>query len=129
LKGLVVAPELHVRQKADGCLVAGADFGGMDPGVDAEAAADELFAKVQQFLKGGEALKRARLSVGYRPLPRDGRPAIGMIPSVAGLYLCVSHSGITLAPALAAFGASEILGQGRHGLLGPFSPNRLVSVI
>lgn len=125
LKGLVMAPELHMRQTPEGRIVAGTDFGGTDPGDNPQAAADELFAKVQASLTGGDALKLSHYTVGFRPTPPDGVSAIGAVPGLDGLYLCVTHSGITLAPALGAFGAAEILGQGRNPLLQPFAPDRL----
>lgn len=127
LRGLVMAPELHVRQTADGRLVAGTDFGGTDPGDNPQAAADELFTKLKAFLQHGDTLQLEQFTVGYRPTPRDGVSAIGAIPAIEGLYLCLTHSGITLAPALGSFGAAEIMGQGRHPLLAPFSPGRLLS--
>ena len=37
LNGLVIGDVAHVRQTADGRIVAGADFGGAEPGADAEA--------------------------------------------------------------------------------------------
>lgn len=127
LKGLVMAPELHVRQTAEGRLVAGTDFSGTDPGENPRHAAELLFSKVQAFLAGGEVLKLERHTVGYRPTPRDGVPAVGPVPGLEGLYLCVTHSGVTLAPALGAFAAAEITGQGRNALLAPFAPDRLLS--
>lgn len=127
LNGLVMAPELHVRQTAEGRLVAGSDFAGTDPGDNPKRAAEELFAKVQAFVGGGEVLTLERFTVGYRPTPRDGVSAIGAVPGLEGLYLCVTHSGVTLAPALGAFAAAEITGQGRNALLAPFAPDRLLS--
>jgi glycine/D-amino acid oxidase-like deaminating enzyme len=35
---------------------------------------------------------------GVRPLPKDGKPYLGPVKRVPGLYIAVSHSGITLAP-------------------------------
>lgn len=35
---------------------------------------------------------------GVRPLPRDGKPYLGPVRRVPGLYIATSHSGITLAP-------------------------------
>lgn len=127
LNGLVMAPELHVRQTAEGRLVAGSDFTGTDPGDNPRKAAEELFAKVQAFVGGGEVLSMERFTVGYRPTPRDGVSAIGAVPGLEGLYLCVTHSGVTLAPALGAYAAAEITGQGRDELLAPFAPDRLLS--
>jgi glycine/D-amino acid oxidase-like deaminating enzyme len=126
LNGLVMAPRLHVRQTAEGRLVAGTDFGGTDPGENPEAAAVELFQALQAFLTGGEELRLSHHTIGYRPTPRDGVSAIGRIPGLAGLYVCCSHSGVTLAPALGALGAADILGGETPALIAPFKPDRLL---
>ena len=126
LQGLVMSPRLHVRQTAEGQLVAGSDFGGMEPGDDPAGAAQRLFGEMQKFLKGGRDFKFGRYSIGYRPTPRDGVSAIGRVSGIDGVYLCVSHSGITLAPVLGALGAQEILTGKRDDLLLPFGPERLL---
>ncbi|NMD08343.1 MAG: FAD-binding oxidoreductase, partial [Phyllobacteriaceae bacterium] len=89
LNGLVMAPELHVRQTAEGRLVAGTDFTGADPGNEPQRTADELFAKLQSFIAGGELLTLETYTVGHRPTPHDGVSAIGFLPSLESLYLCV----------------------------------------
>jgi glycine/D-amino acid oxidase-like deaminating enzyme len=124
LNGLLLAPELHLRQTTQGRLVAGSDFGGMDPGTDAEGAAGELFGKVRRFVKGGDTLELDFFTVGYRPTPRDGFPIIGSVAGIEGLYLAVSHSGITLAPALGLFAATEILRDEQEALLAPYRLSR-----
>lgn len=122
LNGLVMSPSMHVRQLANGSLLAGADFGGSDPGRDALATATAVFAGLQRLLKKGEALVYDRYQIGYRPMPADGFPILG--PARPGLYLAMTHSGITLAPLLGRFGAAEILGAGRDPLLAPYGWGR-----
>ncbi|AYD02267.1 FAD-binding oxidoreductase [Neorhizobium sp. NCHU2750] len=124
LNGLVIAPELHLRQTAEGRIVAGSDFGGTDPGTDPDAAADELFSKVKSFLKGGENLELDFHTTGYRPTPKDGFPIVGRVAGRDGLYLAVTHSGITLAPALGLFAAREILDGEDEALLAPYRLQR-----
>jgi glycine/D-amino acid oxidase-like deaminating enzyme len=124
LNGLVMAPELHMRQRADGCLLAGADFGGTDPGVDPDGAAAALFAATQRMLRSGGSLAFDRYTLGYRPLPADGLPIIGHAEQVAGLYIAAMHSGITLAPAGGRFAAAEIIGGERDPLLAAYAPGR-----
>jgi glycine/D-amino acid oxidase-like deaminating enzyme len=124
INGLIIAPELHLRQTAEGRLVAGTDFGGMDPGTDPDGAAAELFAKVKTFVKDGESLEMDFYTVGYRPTPEDGFPIVGRADGVKGLYLAVTHSGITLAPALGLFAAREILDGEREPLLAPYRLSR-----
>ncbi|KQQ34722.1 D-amino acid oxidase [Rhizobium sp. Leaf306] len=129
LNGLVIAPELHVRQTADGRLVAGTDFGGMDPGTDPDGAAEELFGKLKRFAKGGDSLVMDFYTVGYRPMPKDGFPIIGRAEdqtgqTLPGLYIAVTHSGITLAPAIGLFAATEILEGAQEPLLAPYRLSR-----
>jgi glycine/D-amino acid oxidase-like deaminating enzyme len=124
INGLVIAPELHLRQTAEGRLVAGTDFGGMDPGTDPDGAAQELFSKVKAFVKGGDALEMDFHTIGYRPTPQDGFPIVGRADGVEGLYFAVTHSGITLAPALGLFAAREILDGEDETLLAPYRLSR-----
>lgn len=124
LNGLVIATELHVRQTREGRIIAGSDFGGTDPGNDADGAARDLFAKVKDFLKGGESLELDFHTVGYRPTPRDGFPILGTASGLEGLYLAVTHSGVTLAPAVGRFAADEILTGNAEPLLAPYRLSR-----
>ncbi|MGW0801814.1 NAD(P)/FAD-dependent oxidoreductase [Nonomuraea sp. NPDC002799] len=62
--------------------------------------------------------------VADRPIPADGFPSVGAVPSVPGYYEAVSHSGITLGPVLGRLLASEILGGERDELLADFRPER-----
>lgn len=127
LNGLVLAPELHMRQTADGCIVAGADFGGGDPGRNPVATAREVFRQLQSMLTGGEALELGGYSVGYRPMPADGFPIVGRPAGREGLYVAVLHSGITLAPAVGKFAAEELLQGRRDPLLSPYGPARFAA--
>ena len=120
LNGLVIATELHVRQTREGRIIAGSDFGGTDPGSDPDGAARELFEKLRAFLTGGESLEMDFYTVGYRPTPKDGFPILGEAMGIEGLYLAVTHSGITLAPAIGRFAAEEIMTGAREPLLAPY---------
>lgn len=124
LNGLVLAPELHVRQTTEGRLVAGSDFGGTQPGDDPSATGAILFNKVQALVRGAENLKLDFYTVGYRPTPKDGLPLIGRPSKIDGLYVAVMHSGVTLAPAIGLFTAAEILQDIRDPLLMPFHVDR-----
>lgn len=124
LNGLVLAPELHVRQTAEGRLVAGSDFGGAEPGGDPETTARVLFAKLKALVRGGEPLEYDFFTLGYRPTPADQYPIIGAVPDIAGLYIAVMHSGITNAAAAGLFAAREILEGEREELLSAFGIER-----
>ena len=125
LNGLVMSPEFHVRQTNKGRLVLGSDFGGTQPGDDPAATAAEILAKLPGLISGTAGLEMEYFTLGYRPTPGDGFPAIGRLKNIEGLYIAVTHSGITLAPAIGAFGAAEILDGVRHELLVLYHPDRL----
>lgn len=124
LNGLVMAPEIHVRQRSDGCLIAGSDFGGADPGTAPNEVAERILADLRALLIPGRDLPFDHYTVGYRPLPADDHPAIGRAAAHDNLYLAVTHSGITLAPAIGQFAAAEILTGRRDPLLAPYGLDR-----
>ncbi|MEU9841703.1 FAD-binding oxidoreductase [Actinomadura sp. NPDC048032] len=125
LNGLVHAPGLSARPAATGGLVLEAD--------DLDAGTDETASPAHVRAVGDELLARARALVPaltaqvaevrrcVRPLPVDGYPLVGF--QRPGLYTAVTHSGITLAPHLAALIAEEIAGR-PSGALAPYRPNR-----
>ncbi|GGQ27268.1 glycine/D-amino acid oxidase-like deaminating enzyme [Actinomadura coerulea] len=125
LNGLVHAPGLSARPAENGGLVLEADD--LDAGID-ESASPALIQEA-----GRELLARARALVPaltaevaevrrcVRPLPVDGYPLIGF--QRPGLYTAVTHSGITLAPHLAALVAEEIAGRPSPELA-PYRPDR-----
>ncbi len=72
-----MTPGLHIRQTAEGRIVAGTDFAGADPEGNAEGLAAELQSKVQVKVKGAESLGLDFYTVGLRPTPADGFSAVG----------------------------------------------------
>jgi glycine/D-amino acid oxidase-like deaminating enzyme len=124
LNGLVLAERLHMRQTAEGRIIAGSDFGGADPGMDPHATARELFSAMKAMLRGSDGLELDFHTVGYRPTPIDGFPIIGRTEGMDGLYVAVMHSGITLAPAIGLFAAREILDGDRDPLLDAYGLSR-----
>ena len=95
-----------------------------DPGTDPEATARDLFATAKSMLRGADGLELDFHTIGYRPTPIDGFPIIGRAKGVAGLYVAVMHSGITLAPAVGLFATREILDGERDPLLAPYGVER-----
>lgn len=124
LRGLVMTPGLHVRQTAEGRLVAGTDFAGADPMDGAGELADSLMQMIRGQLIGAEEAELDFHTIGYRPTPADGFPAVGRPGGRSGLYAAVTHSGITLAPAIGLFAANELLEDNRDPLLDSYHPDR-----
>ena len=124
LNGLVHAERLHMRQTAEGRIIAGSDFAGGDPGDNPDATARELFAAAKAALRGANGLELDFHTVGYRPTPTDGFPIVSRAEGMDGLYVAVMHSGITLAPAVGLFATREILDGERDPLLAPYGLER-----
>ncbi len=122
LNGLLISPFVHVRQRPDGSLIAGTDFGGSDPGDDPEDVARDLVGRVADLIETTTPLRLASWTVGHRPTPKDGVSIAG--PVMPGLTVAVTHSGVTLAPILGKLLANEILTGDRDPLLAPFGPDR-----
>lgn len=122
----ILLPGLHVRQKADGALLAGASFGGEAADLEPQQIADNLIARIRTSLAGAEQAELDHFSVGYRPTPADGFPVVGRPSQIGGLYIATMHSGVTLAPIVARLAADEILDGRRDELLTPFGVDRFV---
>ncbi|HWK43933.1 MAG TPA: FAD-binding oxidoreductase [Stellaceae bacterium] len=127
VRGLVLSMGCHIRQTAAGRLLAGSDYGGADPADQAGEKARLLHAKMQAMVRGAEAIELDFHTVGYRPIPADGFPAVGRPGGKPGLYVAVMHSGMTLAPAMGLFATQELLEDVRDPLLAPYHPDRLAT--
>jgi glycine/D-amino acid oxidase-like deaminating enzyme len=90
------------------------------------AVADQLVETVRPYVRHMEHRPVASAAVGIRPLPVDGVSVAGWVPAVEGLYVVVTHSGVTLAPILAALAAKEVHGA-TEPLLAPFRPQRFTT--
>lgn len=128
LNGLVLADGLHVRQKVNGELVAGADYQGSELADDPETGGRELLRRMREAIRCDEPLELECVTTGLRPMPGDGLPIVGRVPGITGLYVAVTHSGVTLCPAIGDFVSRELLDGERDALLAPFTPERFASV-
>jgi sarcosine oxidase subunit beta len=66
---------------------------------------------------------------GIRPLPKDGKPYLGPVERVPGLFVATSHSGITLAP-LHGKVISELILDGRTDVpIESYRPERYMAAL
>ena len=126
------AHHLHLHETASGGLLIGADdtdgrISEDDSEDSLKRAAFDLLERARAIIpafEGGDLLARCRLGVGVRPMPADGMSIAGPVPSATGLHLAVTHSGVTLAPALATLVADTIETGNLAPRLAPFGLGR-----
>jgi glycine/D-amino acid oxidase-like deaminating enzyme len=86
--------------------------------------AAQLLQDTGRHVRGAADAGVESARIGLRVLPEDGLPAVGPVPGHDNLYLCATHSGVTLAPLLAELAAGEILHDQDSPLLHTFRPAR-----
>jgi glycine/D-amino acid oxidase-like deaminating enzyme len=91
------------------------------------ATAEALLKRAANLSAGFAGASVERTRIGLRALPIDGWPVCGWINSIGGLYVVVTHSGITLAPLLSQLVAEEIFDGVEASMLRPFRPSRFDS--
>ena len=121
--------EIHLRQCADGRLIIGEGDQESLAEDDTQAHADDLLARASRYLPGLTGAKAVPVPVGWRPMPLDGYPVMGFASEAPNLYVALTHSGVTLAPALSQLAAQEICGgTPAEAVLGPYRPQRFASL-
>jgi glycine/D-amino acid oxidase-like deaminating enzyme len=125
---VIHAPELDLRPAGEHRLLL--EAGDIDDQVDMTRGDDHLDEWAQELLARARMLVPAAASATIeeaspcvRPLPLDGYPLVGPICDRRGLYMAVTHSGITLAPTLARHVALELLGT-ESPILRPYRLDR-----
>jgi glycine/D-amino acid oxidase-like deaminating enzyme len=91
------------------------------------ATAGELLERAADLSARFAGARFEHTHIGLRALPIDGWPVCGWINSIGGLYVVVTHSGITLAPLLSQLVAEELVDGVEASVLSPFRPSRFDS--
>ena len=121
--------EIHLRQCADGRLMIGEGDQESLAEDDSQAHADDLLARACRYLPGLKGAQAVPVPVGWRPMPLDGYPVLGFASEAPNLYVALTHSGVTLAPALSQLAAQEICdGTPADAVLGPYRPERFAGL-
>jgi D-hydroxyproline dehydrogenase subunit beta len=132
LTRMIHTPGVHLRP-----------HGGGQVHLEAPDAAVDLHTPDNELRRwAGELLDRARRVTGVlddvtvtgyrvcvRPMPADGQSIVGWLPGAPGVYVAVTHSGVTLGAHLAALIAAELLnadepGDADEAELAPYRPAR-----
>ncbi|MFI6620092.1 NAD(P)/FAD-dependent oxidoreductase [Streptomyces sp. NPDC050528] len=126
------APHIEMRPDGDAAMVLHSreidalidTMDTLDTGEAAAELARLLHDLARQVVPELANSRIAQARVAHRPIPADGFPSVGAVPSVPGYYEAVSHSGITLGPVIGRLLAAEILDGQRDELLADFRPER-----
>ena len=108
IEKIVSSPDFHFWQKNDGSLLAGRNQAGEMGTNGKEAILDSISKKLSEFVPKGDKLQVTNVIEGTRPVPSDGFPVIGQVPTRTNLFVAMMHSGVTLAPLVGSSLASEI---------------------
>lgn len=132
LSRFLSTPDLDMRPAENGGIqIEGAEI---DSLTDLSTSPAQLEAHAKTLLQlacrvlprlTGTALATHRVCV--RPLPEDGYSIVGRPAGVAGCYVIVTHSGVTLAAHLATLAADEILTGNDQPVLSPFRLQRFTA--
>jgi len=85
---------------------------------------NRILGRIARFLPAAAGAKLERLTLGFRPMPTDGLPVMGALPTVADIHVAVTHSGVTLAPIIGRLTAEEVLRGSRAKWFEPYRPER-----
>ncbi|MCZ6539919.1 MAG: FAD-binding oxidoreductase, partial [Chloroflexi bacterium] len=115
---------LNMRQLTDGRVMI---HGGTHAGSIADESledAEMLLDETGKYLPAVRTLSIDEVRRALRPMPPDGYPVIGRLPSAPNVYIAYTHSGVTLAPMIGEMAALEITTGSRVELLAPYRPER-----
>jgi glycine/D-amino acid oxidase-like deaminating enzyme len=109
-------PRVAVRPMPDGRLVLDADWAEQSVIIEddgsftvPEESVQGLLEEASKVLAGNPRLTAQRVAAGLKPIPGDGEPVVGPVPSIPGLHTVFTHSGATLGLILGELLAEEIL--------------------
>ncbi|MGH3198573.1 MAG: NAD(P)/FAD-dependent oxidoreductase, partial [Streptosporangiaceae bacterium] len=94
------------------------------PDAELHRWAYELLRRAQRAVRGLDDARVAEYQVCVRPLPADGQSIVGRLPGASGLYVAVTHSGVTLAAHLSRLIAAELTTPVPPPALAPYRPAR-----
>ncbi len=135
---IIVAPGVHIHQRADGRVVIGEQEGAPDTHgerlknrpIDFPQMSFEEHHKYYLQELAGEFLPAIfdaaieDIYIGWRPLPLDGHPVLGIVQNKPNVSLAISHSGVTLAPVIGQLMADMIVSGKSPKVFEDYRPDR-----
>ena len=131
---LVHTPELSLRPHPGGLLhleaedaAAAVDLHTPEP--ELRRWAGELLRRARRTVRGLDDARVVEAKVCARPLPADGQSIVGRLPAADGIYVAVTHSGVTLAARLSRLITTDLTTGTPPAPLTPYSAARFASGI
>ena len=127
LARMVHAPEVYLRPHSDGLVHLEAPDVPVDlhtPDGKLRAGAAELLRRARLVIGGLADAEVAGYRVCVRPMPADGQSIVGWLPGANGVYVAVTHSGVTLGAHLAHLITAEVTSGAPAAQLAPYRPAR-----
>ena len=126
---LVHTPDLALRPHPGGLLhleaedaAAAVDLHTPEP--ELRRWGDELLHRARRTVRGLDDARVVELKVCARPLPLDGQSIVGRLPGAQGIYVAVTHSGVTLAAHLSRLITADLTTGTPPAELTPYTPAR-----
>ena len=123
-------PELSLRPHPGGLLHLEAPDAAVDlhtPEPELRRWAAELLRRARGTVHGLDDAQVVEIQVCARPMPVDGQSIVGRLPGAPGLYVAVTHSGVTLAAHLSRLIAAELITGTPPAPLTPYNPARFTA--
>jgi glycine/D-amino acid oxidase-like deaminating enzyme len=118
LNTVVIAPGVYLRQRHDGRVVLGEPRGPSRPSVaQSRVHGDRIMAAARRYVPGLAGAEIESVTIGWRPMPTDGKPIVGAPEALPDIYLAVMHSGVSLAGVVGQLAALELTDGSRSELL------------
>jgi glycine/D-amino acid oxidase-like deaminating enzyme len=124
---LVHTPDLALRPHPGDLLHLEAPDPAVDlhtPEAELDRWATELLRRAQRTVRGLDDARVVEYKVCPRPMPVDGQSVVGRLPGTPGVYVAVTHSGVTLAAHLSRLIAEDLIAGSPPADLTPYRPGR-----
>ena len=127
---LVHAPGISLRTHPGGLLHLEAPDAAVDlhtPEAELSRWAAELLSRARRAVRGLDDARVVAYQVCVRPMPADGQSIVGRLPGAPGVYVAVTHSGVTLAAHLADLITADLTSVAPVAELTPYRPDRFLA--
>ena len=127
---VVHTPAVYLRPHSGGLVHLEAPDAAVDlhtPGTELRRWAHELLHRARRAVRGLHDASVVGYRACVRPMPADGQSIVGWLPGADGLYVAVTHSGVTLGAHLAQLITAELVSGTAAAELAPYRPGRFIA--